>query len=133
MVIPWVRSFGRRRWSAPRITADRSPSGSRASRPPALAIASRLTIHGEPAAQEIRFLVLGLDPVLIFRDQDFQQFMNMENAPVPAKKAYRERGRRATATSELPIGQGITRPRAWSVRLRRSRDRLIGAGGIATA
>lgn len=92
-----------------------------------------LTIQGKPAAQEVCFLVLGLDPVLIFGDQDFQQFMDMDNAPVAAKKAYRQRGRRATATSELPIGQGITRPRAWSVRLRRSRDRLIGAGGIATA
>ena len=30
-------------------------------------------------------MVLGLDPVRIFRDEDYDRAMNMDNAPVPAK------------------------------------------------
>jgi hypothetical protein len=48
--------------------------------------AATLTIKGEPAARRVRYMVLGLDPVLVFRDEDFDRFMNMDNAPSSPKR-----------------------------------------------
>jgi hypothetical protein len=48
-----------------------------------------LTIKGEPTAKEVRYMVLGLDPILVFRDEDFERFMNMDNAPSTPKKGRR--------------------------------------------
>jgi hypothetical protein len=34
-------------------------------------------------------MVLGLDPTRIFRDEDYNRAMNMDDAPAPAKKGRR--------------------------------------------
>ena len=34
-------------------------------------------------------MVLGLDPIRIYRDEDFNRAMNMDNAPAPTTKARR--------------------------------------------
>jgi hypothetical protein len=51
--------------------------------------AATLTIKGEPAPRQVRYMVLGLDPVLVFRDEDFDRFMNMDNSPTTPKKGRR--------------------------------------------
>ena len=44
--------------------------------------AATLTLGGEPAPRPVRYMVLGVDPVRIYRDEDFNRAMNMEDAPV---------------------------------------------------
>jgi hypothetical protein len=44
-----------------------------------------LTLQGEPAAKTVQYMILGLDPVRIFRDEDYNRAMNMDNAPTPTK------------------------------------------------
>ena len=48
-----------------------------------------LTLKGEPAAKEVQYMVLGLDPIRIYRDEDFNRAMNMDNAPAPTTKGRR--------------------------------------------
>jgi len=45
-----------------------------------------ITIRGEPAAKDVKSMVLGLDPVRIYRDEDYHRAMNMDNAPSPVRK-----------------------------------------------
>ena len=48
-----------------------------------------LTLKGELATKSVRYMVLGLDPIRIYRDEDFNRAMNMDNAPAPTSKARR--------------------------------------------
>ena len=48
-----------------------------------------LTLQGEPAAKSVQYMVLGLDPIRIYRDEDFNRAMNMDNAPNSTTKARR--------------------------------------------
>jgi hypothetical protein len=48
-----------------------------------------LTLKGEPAVKSVQYMVLGLDPIRIYRDEDFKRAMNMDNGPTPANKAKR--------------------------------------------
>ena len=41
----------------------------------------RLTLGGPTRPQEVRYVVLGLDPVNVLREEDFQRNANMEDAP----------------------------------------------------
>lgn len=44
-------------------------------------IAATLTLKGDPAPKPVQYMILGLEPVRIFRDEDFHRAMNMDNAP----------------------------------------------------
>ena len=50
---------------------------------------NQLTIQGERTPKQVRFMILGLDPILVFRDEDFGRFMNMDNAPSTPRKGRR--------------------------------------------
>jgi len=52
-------------------------------------LSATLTFKGEPGPKPARYMVLGLDPVRIFRDEDYQRAMNMDNSPTPTRKAKR--------------------------------------------
>ena len=52
-------------------------------------LSATLTLKGEPAARNVRYMVLGLDPVRIYRDEDFRRAMNMDNAPSTPGRATR--------------------------------------------
>ncbi|WZP00634.1 hypothetical protein EP7_002283 [Isosphaeraceae bacterium EP7] len=47
-----------------------------------------LTLKGEPA-KDVKYMVLGYDPIRVFRDEDFTRSMNMEDSPVAVKKKRR--------------------------------------------
>jgi hypothetical protein len=49
-------------------------------------ISATLTLKGEPAAKSVQYMVLGLDPIRIYRDEDFTRALNMDNAPTVKKK-----------------------------------------------
>jgi hypothetical protein len=48
-----------------------------------------LTLKGEPASKSVQYMVLGLDPIRIYRDEDFNRAMNMDNSPAPSTKGRR--------------------------------------------
>jgi hypothetical protein len=48
-------------------------------------LSASLTLKGEPGPKEVKYMVLGVDPVRIFRDEDYNRAMNMDNAPSTAK------------------------------------------------
>ena len=48
-----------------------------------------LTLKGEPAVKGVQYMVLGLDPIRIYRDEDFTRALNMDNAPGPTPKGRR--------------------------------------------
>ncbi len=50
-----------------------------------------LTLKGDPGPKEVKYMILGMDPVHIYRDEDFTRAMNMDNNPATPKKA---KGRR---------------------------------------
>ena len=51
-------------------------------------VSVRLTLKGEPA-KPVQYHVLGIDPIRIYRDEDFQRALNMDNAPPAPKKVRR--------------------------------------------
>lgn len=69
--------------SAFTIGADETAEGTHA-------IAVGLTIDGQPEKQ-VQYMVLGLDPVHIFRDEDYARTLNMDNSPGDLTK---KKGRR---------------------------------------
>jgi hypothetical protein len=52
-------------------------------------LSASITIKGEPGPKEVKYMVLGLDPMRIFRDEDYNRAMNMDNAPAPVNKSRR--------------------------------------------
>lgn len=50
-----------------------------------------LTVAGEPKAKDVKYMVLGLDPVHIYRDEDYTRAMNMEDGPAPSKTQAKTR------------------------------------------
>jgi hypothetical protein len=48
-----------------------------------------LTLKGTPTPKKVEYMVLGLDPVRIYRDEDFKRAMNMDNAPSTPTKGRR--------------------------------------------
>jgi hypothetical protein len=52
-------------------------------------LSASLTIKGEPGPEEVKYMILGLDPVRIFRDEDYNRAMNMDNAPASAGNTRR--------------------------------------------
>ena len=67
-------------WNARKVLADYS-LGQEASGQGVQALSASLTIKGEPGPKEVKYMVLGLDPMRIFRDEDYNRAMNMDNAP----------------------------------------------------
>jgi hypothetical protein len=47
----------------------------------------RLSLKAPAAAKEVRYHVIGRDPVMIYRDEDYQRMINMEDNPKPAPRA----------------------------------------------
>jgi hypothetical protein len=54
---------------------------------------SRLTLKGQPP-KDVSYMVLGVDPILIYRDADFTRAMNMDNNPSPPRGAGGNAGAR---------------------------------------
>jgi hypothetical protein len=48
-----------------------------------------LTLKGATGPAKVQYMVLGLDPVRIYRDEDFNRAMNMDNAPASKTKSGR--------------------------------------------
>jgi hypothetical protein len=51
-------------------------------------ISASLTLKGQPP-KEVTYMVFGINPLRIYRDEDFTRAMNMENNPSPSKKRKR--------------------------------------------
>jgi hypothetical protein len=51
-------------------------------------ISASLTLKGQPP-KEVKYMVFGIDPVRIYRDEDFTRAMNMENNPSPSRRGKR--------------------------------------------
>jgi hypothetical protein len=52
-------------------------------------LSASLTIKGESSPKEVKYMVLGLEPMRIFRDEDYNRAMNMDNAPASENKTRR--------------------------------------------
>jgi hypothetical protein len=48
-------------------------------------LSASITLKGEPGPKEVKYMVLGVEPVRIFRDEDYNRAMNMDNAPTTTK------------------------------------------------
>jgi hypothetical protein len=75
-------------WKAGKVLSDYS-LGQEAPGQGVQTLSASLTIKGEPGPKEVKYMVLGLDPTRIFRDEDYNRAMNMDDAPAPAKKGRR--------------------------------------------
>jgi hypothetical protein len=55
----------------------------------------RLVSGTPPVALETRYMVVGTDPIGVYREDDYKRMLNMENNPAPAHsgRATRPRGR----------------------------------------
>ena len=51
-------------------------------------ISASLTLKGQPP-KDVKYMVFGINPLQIYRDQDFTRAMNMENNPAPSQKRKR--------------------------------------------
>jgi hypothetical protein len=51
-------------------------------------ITASLTLKGQPP-KEVKYMVLGINPLQVYRDEDFTRAMNMENNPSPSRKRQR--------------------------------------------
>jgi hypothetical protein len=49
----------------------------------------KLTYAAPPAEAEVVFIMVGSEPVSVFRDEDYDRSMNMDNSPTPTKKRRR--------------------------------------------
>jgi hypothetical protein len=52
-------------------------------------LSATLTIKGVEAPRKVQYMVLGLDPVRIYRDEDFHRALNMDDAPGSSTKPRR--------------------------------------------
>ncbi|MDG3003187.1 hypothetical protein [Paludisphaera mucosa] len=50
-----------------------------------------LSLAGEPAQKEVSYTVVGIDPLHIFRDEDYARTLNMGDAPTVRKSAKKTR------------------------------------------
>jgi len=57
--------------------------------------AVRLSLGQPKQSEEVQYHVLGLDPVMVFRDEDYLRNINMENGPSTIKAGRRRGGRSA--------------------------------------
>lgn len=51
----------------------------------------RLTLSKPERTEEARYHVLGVDPLMVFRDEDYQRNINMENGPSLSKRGRQAR------------------------------------------
>ena len=75
-------------WKAGKILSDFA-LGDEAPGEGVQVVSATLTIKGEPRPKVAKYMILGLDPVRIFRDEDYNRAMNMDNAPTPTEKIRR--------------------------------------------
>ena len=75
-------------WKAGRVLAD-YVIGDETPGQGTQTFSATLTLKGEPAAKSVQYMVLGLDPIRIYRDEDFNRALNMDNAPAPHVKGRR--------------------------------------------
>jgi hypothetical protein len=52
----------------------------------------RLSLSKPKQTDEVQYHVLGLDPVMVFRDEDYERNINMENGPSTSKAGRRKGG-----------------------------------------
>src|SRR3954447_16569838 len=64
-------------WKAGRVLTDYT-LGDEAPGQGTRTFSATLTLKGGPAPKAVRYMVLGLDPVRIYRDEDFNRAMNMD-------------------------------------------------------
>lgn len=80
---PW--SLGNRLASYEILEGDRSDAEMRFS--------VRLTLSKPERVEEVQYYVLGRDPVMVFRDEDYRRNINMENGPDLKKSRSKKVGR----------------------------------------
>ncbi len=71
-------------WKAGKVLSDYTV-GDEAPGQGVRTLSATLTIQGGPSPKSVRYFLLGVDPVRVFRDEDFQRAMNMDNAPATKK------------------------------------------------
>ena len=49
----------------------------------------KLTFAAPVAEAKSTYIVVGASPIAVFRDEDYQRALNMDNNPTPAKKKKR--------------------------------------------
>ena len=54
----------------------------------------RLSLAKPERVEEVQYYVLGRDPVMVFRDEDYMRNINMINGPPLTKPAHARRGQR---------------------------------------
>jgi hypothetical protein len=52
----------------------------------------KLTMKQPPGQKEVRYVVLGREPVWVYRDEDYTRMINMDNNPTPGRKPPSGRG-----------------------------------------
>jgi hypothetical protein len=75
-------------WKAGKVLSDYS-LGQEAPGQGVQTLSASLTLKGESGPKEVKYMVLGLEPMRIFRDEDYNRAMNMDNSPAPANKTRR--------------------------------------------
>ncbi|APW63740.1 hypothetical protein BSF38_05316 [Paludisphaera borealis] len=58
----------------------------------------RLTLAKPERTEDVQYHVLGLSPVMVFRDQDYQRNINMEDGPKTSKSGGASQRRKSTAS-----------------------------------
>lgn len=75
-------------WKAGKVLSDYA-LGAEASGQGTQTFAATLTLKGQPTPKAVQYMVLGLDPIRIYRDEDFNRALNMDNAPAPPPRPRR--------------------------------------------
>ncbi len=52
-------------------------------------VAASIKLKGEATAKDVKYMILGTDPVHIYRDEDYNRAMNMEDSLVAPKRKPR--------------------------------------------
>ncbi len=75
-------------WKAGKILTDYT-LGDEAPGQGTQTLSATLTLKGQPPSKPVRYMVLGLDPVRVYRDEDFNRAMAMDNAPSASPRPTR--------------------------------------------
>jgi predicted small lipoprotein YifL len=73
-------------WKAGKVLSDYT-LGEEATGQGVQTLSASLTIQGEASPKEVKYMILGLAPTRIFRDEDYNRAMNMDNSPAPIKQS----------------------------------------------
>ena len=82
----------------------------------------RLSLAKPERVQEVQYYVLGRDPVMVFRDEDYIRNINMDNGPkLEPSRSEDGKSRRIVPDGEAGLPDGVAEPWVRPVMRRMSR------------